>query len=37
MYRKCAHFEKYLVLGLSDPINLVVTIVLLVWLMASHN
>jgi hypothetical protein len=26
-----------LVLGLSDPINLVVTIVLLVWLMASHN
>jgi hypothetical protein len=30
MYRQCAYFEKFLVLGLSDPINLVVTIVLLV-------
>jgi hypothetical protein len=27
MCRKCALFEKYLILGLCDPINLIVTIV----------
>ena len=37
MYEVCLFFKKYLVLGLCDPIDPFVTIVLRVCLMASHK